>query len=678
MIPHTLATLLRAVAQRRRLAALLHGAALGGTATLVLALLFRDALTPVGMLMLWWTLAAAGALLAWARLDRSSRVDADRIEQVVPAAQNLVRTAVELQEQGIATDIAARVFHDADRRIQAVRAAQVQPLARVTALSALPVLGLVLVAAWRPISAGFTAMRPGAASAVPTLGALQLAVRPPSYTGYPATTVALPEQLDVLAGSTLQLSGRIGNGAVIISHGGGTDTVRGAGLAASPELVVTGDAVITLTPVGDDGRTGARHLLAVRVRDDAAPRVRIAAPARDLRVADGDRRLEVAIEASDDIALQSLALRFTRVRGAGEQFAFVEGDAMLDITRDSSDRWRARATLRLDTLRLEPGDVVVYRAIVRDTRPGTVPTESETYLVEVTAPGADAVEGFAADEDQDRYGLSQAMVILRTERLLAGLATMSADEQRRTALTLAAEQRSVRAEFVFMMGGELADDANDHAGHMHLNEEAEAEAEDDILAGRLANQGRLEMTRAIRAMSTAAQLLTAGSIREALVEERRALVSLERALSRSRFILRALNTRERVDPARRLTGNAAGVASITARAALRPATPTAVALTDASALLMRHAAGERITVAEVEAVVRTAQRLLAAFPGDTTVRNAAESMLRDLHPDVAVEQRRRTSASALVVLGSIVRAQIPMSTAHPAPLGWRGMGGGDR
>jgi len=678
MTPHTLAALLRAVAQRRRLAALLSGTTLGGAATFVLAVLFRSALTPVGMLMLWWTLAAAGALIGWARLNRSSRVDADRIEQVVPTAQNLVRTAVELREHGVATDIAKRVFHDADQRVRGVRPALVVPLGRVTALAALPVLSLAVVVAWRPITVVFEAVRPGSASAAPTLNELRLSVRPPAYTGYPTTTVALPEQLDVLAGSTLQLSGRIGGGAVIMSHSNGSDTVRGERLAASPELVVTDDALITLTPLGDDGRTGARRLIAVRVRDDAAPRVRIAAPARDLRIADGDRQLEVAIEASDDIALQSLALRFTRVRGAGEQFAFVEGDAMLSITRDSSDRWRARATLRLDTLRLEPGDVVVYRAIARDARPGTVPTESETYLVEVSAPGADAVEGFAADEDQDRYGLSQAMVILRTERLLAGLDAMSADEQRRAALTLAAEQRSVRAEFVFMMGGELADDANDHAGHMHLNEEAEAEAEDDILAGRLANQGRLEMTRAIRAMSAAAQLLTAGTLREALVEERRALVSLERALSRSRFILRALNTRERVDPARRLTGNAAGVASTTSRAALRPATPTAAALTDASALLVRHAAGESISVTEVEAVVRAAQRLLAAFPGDTAVRSAAESMLRDLHPDVDAAQRRATSAKALVVLGGIVRARIPMSTARPTPLGWRVMGGGER
>jgi hypothetical protein len=112
----------------------------------------------------------------------------------------------------------------------------------------------------------------------------------------------------------------------------------------------------------------------------------------------------------------------------------------------------------------------------------------------------------------------------------------------------------VRAEFVFMMGGELAD-APDPTGDINnLNEEAEAEGEDDLLAGRSANQGRLALLRAIRAMSRASAALTNTDLQTALTHEREALKQLEQAFSRSRILLRALTERERLDLSRRMSG----------------------------------------------------------------------------------------------------------------------------
>ncbi len=675
MIPHGLSALLRAVARRRQTRAMLTGAAAGGLAALCIAALLPAEVALGARLALWGVLAAAGGLAQWARLGRTTRADADAIEQAAPNAQNLVRTAVELVEQGAMSPITERVWRDADARVRGVRGASVVPLRRAGMLALLPLLGVMLWALWRPIVRDLDPWLPAVLRGAPSLSALTVRLEPPAYTGRGTESLALPREVIVLSGSTLSLRGRLDAAAVVVTHLGGVDTLWAEALEQAAGFVVAADELVTLTPLARDGTEGARHVIAVRVRDDAPPVVRILTPARDLRVPDGDRQLALTIEANDDIALADLRVRFTRVRGAGEQFAFVEGDATLDLTRDQREQWRARATLRLDTLRLEPGDVVVYRAIARDGRPGTSPSESETFLVEVTAPGSEAVEGFAADDDQDRYGLSQAMVILKTERLLAAAATVSPEELRRSALSLAAEQRSVRAEFVFMMGGELADDANDHVGHLHLNEEAEAEAEDDILAGRLANQGRLEMTRAIRAMSTAAQLLTAGTLAEALTEERRALAALERALARSRFILRALSTRERVDPARRLTGTMAGVTSSS-----RPAAPAAdsgptAALRHAATLVQTLHAQDGMTLSQAQEVARRAQGLLAAFPRDSAVRATAEAMLRDLHPDVEPAQRRATSSRVLVDLAGIVRARLPWGAGAPAPVGWRAIGG---
>jgi hypothetical protein len=104
------------------------------------------------------------------------------------------------------------------------------------------------------------------------------------------------------------------------------------------------------------------------------------------------------------------------------------------------------------------------------------------------------------------------------------------------------EQRMVRAEVVFLGGGEVEDEVE------------EAAKSDELSEGRLQNTGRAEMLRAINAMSRAEAHLSDGRAVEALAFERQALASLERALDRRRYFLRTLPDRSRIDMARRLTG----------------------------------------------------------------------------------------------------------------------------
>src|SRR6185295_10183979 len=98
-------------------------------------------------------------------------------------------------------------------------------------------------------------------------------------------------------------------------------------------------------------------------------------------------------------------------------------------------------------------------------------------------------------------------------------------------------QRKVRAEFVFMLGGELADAPDANASLTDLNEEKEAEGEQDILAGRNANAGHIALLRAIRAMSRAATSLNVAEPTTALPYERTALTNLESAFSHARILL---------------------------------------------------------------------------------------------------------------------------------------------
>jgi hypothetical protein len=461
---------------------------------------------------------------------------------------------------------------------------------------------------------------------------------------------------------------RSGAARVIVTRTARTDTLVPAtdGSVALRWQADTDDALV-LVALDSAATVLEQRLIGISVVPDLAPRVRITVPGRDLLIPDGNRRLAVTVLAEDDVALTSLRVRFTKVRGNGEQFAFSEGEVPLAITRRSATDWQASGELRLDTLSLEAGDVVVYRAIAADQRPGAAPTESDTWIVEVTAPGAVAAEGFAADEDQDRYALSQQMIIIKTERLLAQRDSLSVEAFERGARTLAAEQRSVRAEFVFMMGGELGEEDNTGAGHLHVDESAEAEAEDDIYAGRLANQGRLELTRAIRSMSLAATRLSDVSLADALVEEKRALTYIERALARSRFILRALTQRERVDLSRRLSGTLTAMQP-DLRAASEPELSARLqVLRGAIADIAAAAAAPALDAPTRRALQTTASTLVQMAPSDTTLQATSASLIDAVGSGVPAADRTARLSAVVGRLIALARAELPRgATAVPS------------
>ena len=89
----------------------------------------------------------------------------------------------------------------------------------------------------------------------------------------------------------------------------------------------------------------------------------------------------------------------------------------------------------------------------------------------------------------------------------------------------------VRAEVVFLGGGEVQDEVE------------EAAHGDELQEGRLENRGRVEMLRALGEMSRAEARLVAGDARGALVFERRALTALLAAFDRRRYFLRTVPER---------------------------------------------------------------------------------------------------------------------------------------
>ncbi|MEI6741261.1 MAG: hypothetical protein WCK74_13210, partial [Gemmatimonadaceae bacterium] len=522
--------------------------------------------------------------------------------------------------------------------------------------------------------------------------AITAEVLPPAYTGRPVRRVEDPTRLELLAYSTVRLRLRGIADSVRVTlpdsidgdptaFDASTGTVRRRTMAPDRDgtftisVVAQRDGYLAVEPVRIGAPDGIRRVIGLAVRADDAPQVHVVTPARDLMVPDATRAQPVVIEATDDLGLTTLQLRYTTVSGSGERFTFADGTLPLQLTRIAPTHWRGQATLALDSLLREPGDVVVVRGIARDARPGAAAVESDAVLIELVSPGGMAATGFSTDPDEDRSALSQQMVILKTERLLAARKTLTPEAVASEAQQLAVEQRRVRAEFVFMMGGEFAQESSADEAGGDLNEAGETESEGDLAAGRMVNRGRVALLQAVRAMSRAAVALTAGELTPALAREKEALTQLQEAFARSRFLMRALSQREQLDPARRLTGRMDSLGTgrepppTGDRLAVRAALRAVLAELLATGSSTTAGAPDR-SAAQLAGL---AERVLAADPSSPSSQAVAQALLEASRRDGTKRQVAIDSAAA--GLTRAIGRTLPPSTRSDEPPGWRALRG---
>ncbi len=602
----------------------------------------------------------------------------------MPACANTVRTASELitaegtgRQAGSSTSapllavsprVGSLVFHEAAQRVRGISVSELIPVRYAALMLAVGVVLWTLIAARdvSPVRSVRAAVQTAVAPNAARIDDIIITVTPPAYTGRAAVVMPDSARISALTGSRILLAVQGLADSLRMETLDGVQTI-------APER--TGKFELTLTAVADgfvalqpllNGRgAGARRLIGISVSSDEAPRVRITQPSRDVRLNSPDTSLAIAITADDDIALGSLRLRYTKVSGSGERFTFDEGEIPVRVTRVSARQWMGQAQWSLSPLSLEPGDLVVYRAVTTDNRPGSPPQESDALIAELQAIGGEAAAGFDMDEEFERYAVSQAMVVLKTERLVAAMNNMSRDSIARAAQSLAVEQRKVRAEFVFMMGGELADE-HGHEGDLDdLGEEAEAEAEGDILAGRLENQGRIALMRAVRAMSRAGTALDAVEVSTALVSEKQALSNIQLAFSRSRILLRALSQRESLDLTRRLSGDLSEARSVRRASVLAEVDSQTVSLQSILARLATLAG----STAAADELSMLAQQLLQQ---DGTSDAAAEiaSMLSTASAAASRGNRaeaRTIAEQASLALAQLLRVRLPMASGSAPP-----------
>ena len=169
------------------------------------------------------------------------------------------------------------------------------------------------------------------------------------------------------------------------------------------------------------------------------------------------------------------------------------------------------------------------------------------------------------------------------------------------------------------------------------------------------------MMRAIRAMSRAASALTETNLDQALRDEKAALDNLMRAFARSRFILRALTQRERIDLERRLSGTLALTAGLHG--------PVVEAAPETRTLALRRLLSELAAMSsgDSEAVRGTratnaALALLRAEPGSDTLRRLVTRV-----QTLARERRTTTTAIARTRIDSLV-SEVTALASRSLPL----------
>ncbi len=567
-----------------------------------------------------WALAAA-AIVAVVMLTRSRPITslgaAHLIESDGASLDNLVITAAEVaaNPRPIRADVLQEIERQAAERAGSIDPVRVVPLAQ-PALVAVGVLAGCIVLGTTGGDSIRTSLRALPATSAPAPSDVTLTVRvsPPAYAKRAADVLENPVQISVIAGSRVRVES-------------GRETIR--------DWVATKSEGLELCRPG----ASQARFLSVIVVPDAPPLLRIVAPGKDTAFVEPKGQLAIGIESRDDLGLSSLTLRFTKASGGGENVAFSEGEIPLRLDRRSGQQWSASADLSLAALDLADGDIVVYRAIARDTNPDGAPVHSDQYLIEIGKSAVIADAGFALPTEERKFAISQQMVIYRTEQLIAARAKHPEDWLEQTRM-IGMEQRMVRAEVVFLGGGEVEDEVEEAA---HSNELAE---------GRLQNTGRVEMLRAINAMSRAEAQLNEGRAVEALVFERQALASLERALDRRRYFLRTLPDRSRIDGTRRLTGERRDARSWTRDQA--PAPDNAL---ENDRRVMRDLSAAAEAGAGIDAAM--AARVAAIDPASPELQSAAVAIASAETVDARIQAAR--SAMRAITLHAL--KNLPSSTA---------------
>lgn len=618
--------------------------------------------------------AIGGLLVAGVLLWRGRRVLSPArvalwLEERVPSLDWMLVTAIDAP--GAAAQVLesrlANVRWESRARRDAARAMLPALLALAVAIVGLAALPSGAVARIAVPRAGDALLRDPVVAADPVdrLRTIVASVVPPAYSGEAARTLDDPASIAGLVGSAVRVEGRgsasgltarLGERALDVGDAGDRWTVR----LTMPER----PAALRL-------RDGARErLVVIEPRVDAPPVLTLLSPPRDSVVRDPRGRLSLGAQLADDLGLVSAAFEVIVSSGEGESYTFRSatiGARRLDRTR----RAELAAALPLDSLALQPGDIVHLRAVARDANDVTGPGigSSETRTLRVPRPGeydSLAIEG-APPPDVQAGALSQRMLILLAEALEEKRPRISRDQTIEESRSIAREQAKLRrrvGDIVFQrLGGEAS------AEHSHEGEDEDVRAEpegplspEEILRAADEATGRGEegaldfehdetpvvainrpLLEAYNAMWDAGRDLDIGEPGAALPHMRRALAWIQRARAAERIYLRGRPPAAVVDIAKvRLQGKDTGdPAPRRARSPDDPVSRRAERLAAALDVLARDPAAGTDSLILLRVDALGADAGLAA-----ALREAVDALRAGRDATAALVRARRVAAAA--------------------------------
>ncbi|MEX2179607.1 MAG: hypothetical protein WD801_12905 [Gemmatimonadaceae bacterium] len=378
-------------------------------------------------------------------------------------------------------------------------------------------------------------------------------VTSPGYARLPVVTLENPTTVTALVGSSIRFSGGWTGTATMPARAGVLRLQR-----------------------GDEQR-----MVALEPRADSTPRVVLERPARDTVLPVAGGVIPLAAIARDDIGIISGRFEVIVSSGSGESFTFRSAELGRVSARGARDlRWES--ALDLDSLRLQPGDVVHLRATARDANPApdAEAGSSETRTLRVFRRGESdsiSIEGMLPPE-VGQSELSQRMLIMMTERLVAQERALSRSRVGTESGTIGVEQGRLRrrvGEIIFtrLTGEEdahdevsdaLADTVSPGEALLRAAEAAtvvdpDEHAHDEGGGGPVINVNR-PLLEAFNAMWDAERRLRVGEPRAALPHMRVALEAIQRARAAERLYLRGRPPNIVIDlPRVRLSGKREGI-----------------------------------------------------------------------------------------------------------------------
>jgi hypothetical protein len=565
--------------------------------------------------------AAAAAIVIAARRALRSGVRADTtsaalwIEARFPSLRYALVTAIdpryagtvpELERQAVSADFEPAVA-------KAVRRAVAGPGVAVAfcAIVLLLLPGGAVARVVRP-APGDVLARVRAGSRANPLATIVVHVVPPAYSGLREESFDDPASVRALTGSAVTVEGRSASGLVVATLAGKETaaTVAGDRWQVALSMPAIASAVRLRANAGDSAAEHER-LIVLEPAPDSAPVVVLTLPSRDSILRKPTGRIALEATASDDYGLATGAFELIVSSGGGENFTFKTH--ILGSKTFSSRTGELATSLSLDSLGLQPGDMLHLRAVARDrnnvTGPGVGTSDTRTLRI----ARSDEYDSVAVDPapppEAEKNALSQRMLLMLAQALEAKRSKISHAALVGESRSIALDQTRLRkrvGEIVFTRLGEDTGeegDAVDKRIDQPVNADSVLAAADRAAsaAAGTALEGNEDETpliatnrpllEAYNAMWSASSELEIGEPGKAIPFMKKALDALQTARSAERIYLRGKTKSVVVDIDRvRLQGKDKGAPQ--PRTPREPADPSRVqrvARFDAALSLIRTA-----------------------------------------------------------------------------------------